>query len=102
MPDRQFKQLSPRSKDRTVQGNALRPRIAGGRHYNDAYLRSGALETLRAQREITVKASFVKFVKDDRIDAFESWVGSKTRVRMPSVTNRSRVRARPSPSKRTW
>ena len=76
MPNRQFKQLPLGSKNWTViKVSRYRSRIESGRHYNDAYLWPSTLKTFqKRQRKIAVKVAFVEFVKNDRVDAFESWI----------------------------
>jgi hypothetical protein len=98
MPNRQFKQLSLGSKDWTVIKVSRYPHcVERGRHYNDAYLRPGALETLqKCQRKIAVKVAFVEFVKDDRVDAFESWICQQT-AGQNTLRNKPESRARPDP-----
>src|ERR1700756_64362 len=80
MPNRQFKQFPLGSKHWTViKVSRYRRRIERGRHNNDAYLRPHALETLqKRQRKIAVKVTFVEFVEDDRVDAFESRICQQT------------------------
>jgi hypothetical protein len=98
MPNRQFKQLPLGSKDWTfIKVSRYRRRIERGRHYNDAYLRPGALETLqKCQRKIAVKVAFVEFVKDDRVDAFESWICQQT-AGQNALRNKPESRVRPDP-----
>src|ERR1700704_399455 len=73
MADRQLKQLSLRSKDRTIfKISSYRRRIERGRHHDDAYLRPDALETLQeCQCKIAVEVALVEFVEDNRVDALE-------------------------------
>jgi hypothetical protein len=98
MPNRQFKQLPLGSKDWTViQVSRYRRRIERGRHYNNAYLRPRALETLqKCERKITVKVAFVEFVKDDRVDALESRICQQT-AGQNALRNKPESRARPDP-----
>jgi hypothetical protein len=55
------------------------------------------LETLqKCQRKIAIKVAFVEFVKDDRVDAFESWICQQT-AGQNALRNKPESRARPDP-----
>jgi hypothetical protein len=98
MPDRQFKQLSLRSKDRTIfEISSYRRRIERGRHHDDAHLRPGALETLQeCQREIAVQVALVEFVEDNRVDALEGWIGQEP-AGQNTLRDKPQSRARANP-----
>ncbi|MDX6462832.1 MAG: hypothetical protein QOE55_6529 [Acidobacteriaceae bacterium] len=98
MPDRQLKQLSLRSKDRTIfKVSSYRRGIERGRHHDDAYLRPGALETLQeCQRKIAVQVAFVEFVEDNRVDALQGWIDQEP-TGQNTLRDKPQSRARADP-----
>src|ERR1700733_2198004 len=97
MLDRHFKYSSLRPKNRTVSEiSGYRCRIKRSRHHDDPYLRPCTLKVLQErQRKIALQMTLVEFVKDNRINTLEHWIGQQP-AGHNSLRHKPQSRARPN------